>query len=179
MTLQLIAIILGVLATAGGLVGVFRPDLIRRFAARFPRSVAPAWVFMALCSVMGAKFALDMNMGFLDAYKIYIYFLAPAVFAAGVVYLKELLAPRALGGFLLLLAVPVLQIARWHESAWRLAVVVLVYLWILYGLALLFSPWYFRKIHAPFMENESLFKVTAIAKTAVGLGLVLLGLFVY
>ena len=72
-----------------------------------------------------------------------------------------------------------MQIARWHESAWRLAVVVLVYLWILYGLALLFSPWYFRKIHAPFMENESLFKVTAIAKTAVGLGLVLLGLFVY
>jgi hypothetical protein len=179
MTLQWIAILIGILATAGGLVGVLRPELVKRFAELFPRSVVPAWIFAALCCWLGAQEALGMNMGFLDAYKKYIYILSPAVFVASVVYMKELLAPRALGGFLLLIAVPILQIARWHESPLRLVVVVLVYLWIVYGLVLLMSPWYFRKMSAPFMANEKLFKAAALAKTALGVALLLLGLFAY
>jgi len=179
MTLQWIAIILGVLATAGGLVGVLRPELIKRFAEVFPRSTVPAWILMALCCWLGAKEALGMNMGFLDAYKKYIYILSPVVFVASVVYMKELLAPRALGGFLLLIAVPILQIARWHESGLRLIVVILVYLWIIYGLILLMSPWWFRKFYEPFMDNAALLKAAALAKTAVGIALLLLGIFVY
>ena len=179
MTLQWIAILIGALATLGGLVGVFRPELIKRFAELFPRSVVPAWILTALCCWLGAREALGMNMGFLDAYKKYIYILSPAVFVACVVYMKELLAPRALGGFLLLIAVPILQITRWHESPWRLVVVVLVYLWIVYGLVLLMSPWYFRKTYRPFMENEVLLKAAAIAKTTFGIALLLLGIFVY
>jgi len=179
MTLQWIAIIIGILATAGGLAGVLRPDLIKKFAELFPRSTVPAWIFTALCCWLGAKEALGMNMGFLDAYKKYIYILSPAVFIASVVYMKELLAPRALGGFLLLIAVPILQISRWHESAWRLVVVILGYLWIIYGLVLLMSPWYFRKTYAPFMKNEALLKTAAIAKTVFGIALLLLGIFVY
>lgn len=179
MTLQWIAIGIGVLATAGGLVGVLRPERVKRFAEVFPRSVVPAWILTALCCWLGAKEALGMNMGFLDAYKKYIYILSPAVFLACVVYMKELLAPRALGGFLLLIAVPILQIARWHESPWRLVVVGLVYLWIVYGLVLLMSPWYFRKTYKPFMEQGAIFRVAACAKTALGIVLLLLGLFVY
>lgn len=179
MTLQWIAIIIGILGTAGGLIGLLRPELVNRFAELFPRSTVPAWILMALCCWLGAREALEMNMGFLDAYKKYIYVLSPAVFIASVVYMKELLAPRALGGFLLLIAVPILQVARWHESSLRLVVVVLVYLWIVYGLILLMSPWYFRKISAPFMENNALFKATALAKTILGVTLVLLGILVY
>ena len=179
MTLQWIAIILGLLATAGGLVGAMRPELIKRFAELFPRSTVPAWIFTGLCCVLGAKEALGMNMGFLDAYKKYIYILSPAIFVASVVYMKELLAPRALGGFLLLIAVPILQVARWHESPLRLVVVVLVYLWIVYGLVLLMSPWYFRKTYIPFLENPALLKIMAYAKTGLGIALLLLGIFVY
>jgi hypothetical protein len=179
MTLQWFAIILGGLAIVGGLAGILRPDLIKKQATLFPRSVVPAWIFTALCCWLGAKEAIGMNMGFLDAYKKYIYVLSPAVFIASVVYMKELLAPRALGGFLCLIAVPILQVARWHESTLRLVVVVLVYLWIVYGIVLLMSPWYFRKISEPFMRNKSLFKATAFAKTALGIALLLLGIFVY
>ncbi|MEN7973595.1 MAG: hypothetical protein ABFR47_07150 [Verrucomicrobiota bacterium] len=179
MTLQWIAIIIGALATAGGLAGLLRPKLIHRFAELFPRSVVPAWIFTALCCWLGAKEALEMNMGFLDVYKKYIYFLAPAVFVASLVYMKELLAPRALGGFLLLIAVPILQIARWHESPLRLVVVGVVYLWIVYGIVLLMSPWWFRKLYKPFLKNGPLFKVAALGKTVLGIALLLLGIFVY
>ena len=82
MTLQWMAIILGGLATAGGLVGVWRPELIKRQAELFPRSVIPAWIFTALCCWLGAKEALAMNMGGLDVYKKYIYVISPAVFFA-------------------------------------------------------------------------------------------------
>jgi len=179
MTLQWISIILGLLAFSGGLIGILSPGYIKRFAELFPRSVVPAWVLTALCCWLGAKEAMAMNMGFLDAYKQYIYILAPLVFIASVVYMKELLAPRALGGFLLLVAVPILMEARWHESAWRVVVVALVYLWIIYGLVLLLSPWWFRKTYEPFLRNAALFKATAYGKAAVGLVLLLLGIFVY
>jgi len=179
MTLQWIAIILGILATVGGGVGVLRPERIKRFAEVFPRSTAPAWILTALCCWLGAKEALGMNMGFLDAYKKYIYIISPAVFFASVVYMKELLAPRALGGFLLLIAVPILQITRWHESPLRIVVVILVYLWIIYGIVLLMSPWYFRKLYKPFMNNAALLKTAALAKAAVGIALLLLGIFAY
>jgi len=179
MTLQWISIILGLLAVFGGLIGLFRPDYIKRFAELFPRSVVPAWILTALCCWLGAKEAMAMNMGFLDAHKQYIYLLAPLVFIVCVVYMKELLAARALGGFLLLVAVPILLEARWHESAWRVVVVALVYLWIIYGLILLLSPWWFRKTYEPFLRNEVLFKAAAYGKALFGLALLLLGIFVY
>ena len=179
MTLQWIAIILGTLALACGLLGVLRPEVADRAMQRFPRSTAPAWILTALCCWLGAKEALRMNMGFLDAYKGFIYIIAPAVFVASLVYLKELLAPRALGGFLLLVAVPILRVARWHESPWRLVVVTLVYLWIIYGLTLLLSPWWFRKTFAPFAGNKPRIQAAGAAKAAVGAGLLLLGIFVY
>jgi hypothetical protein len=179
MTLQMIAILIGLLASAGGLLGLLRPELVHRFAELFPRSQAPAWILTALCCWLGAREALDMNMGFLDAYKKYIYVIAPAVFVASVVFMKELLAPRALGGFLLLIAVPILQTARWHESAWRLVIVVIVYVWILCGITLLLSPWYFRKWYRPFLEKEALFRAGILLKIATGVLLLLLGIRVY
>lgn len=179
MTLQWIAIIIGALGLAGGLTALFRPERVHRFAELFPRSTVPAWILTALCCVLGAKEALDMNMGFLDAYKKYIYIISPAVFVASLVYMKELLAPRALGGFLLLIAVPILEAARWHASPWRLVVVIIVYGWIICGIVLLLSPWYFRKGYKPFLENEALFRAGAMLKTAVSALLLVLGILVY
>lgn len=179
MSLQWIAIILGLLAIGGGLIGMLRPALIHRFADLFPRSVVPAWVLTALCCWLGAKEAVAMHMGVLDGIKPYIAFIAVGVFAASVAYMKELLAARALGGFLLLIAVPILRTASTSEAPMFQVLVAVVYLWILYGIVLLMSPWYFRKIYRPFLENASLFKIVAVGKLAVGLLLLLLGITVY
>lgn len=179
MSLQEISILLGVLALAGGLVGLFRPDLVRRFVELFPRSVVPAWILTALCCWLGLKEALAMNMGFLSAYHKYMYFIAPLTFVASVIYLKELLAPRALGGFLLLIAVPILTVAKLSGESYFQVISVLVYIWIIFGLFLLMSPWWFRKFSKPFMEKEGLMKVAFGLKTVLGIGLILLGVFVY
>ncbi|QBG48595.1 hypothetical protein EGM51_14730 [Verrucomicrobia bacterium S94] len=179
MSLQVIAIILGVLGTVGGFTGIFRPDLVKRFAELFPRSTVPAWVLTALCCFLGAREAGAMNMGAVDVIKPYIPFIAVGVFAASVIYMKELLAPRALGGFLCLIAVPVCKTAAQSGSPFFQVVTAVMYMAVIYGITILMSPWYFRKIYTPLVENELLFKVTAIAKTAVGLLILILGIFVY
>ena len=179
MSLQYISIILGILATGGGVLGFFRPDLVKRFAELFPRSVIPAWIFTALCCWLGAKEALSMNMGFLDAYKKFIYVLSPAVFVASVVYMKELLAPRALGGFLLLIAVPIVRTASLSGAPYFQILVAVVYLWVIYGMVLLFSPWYFRKTYSVILNHDGIFRGVALTKTAAGILFLVLGLFVY
>jgi len=179
MSLQWIAIVLGILAVFGGLIGLLKPDLIKRFAEIFPRSIAPAWVLTALCCFLGAREASAMNMGVVDTIKPYIPFIAIGVFAASVVYMKELLAPRALGGFLLLIAVPIVRTAALSNAPMFQFLVALVYCWIIYGIILLMSPWYFRKFYSPFLRNNALFKGVAVGKTALGVIFILLGIFVY
>ncbi|MDZ8118581.1 hypothetical protein [Pontiella agarivorans] len=179
MSLQMIAIILGLLGTVGGLAGIFRPDLIKRFAEIFPRSTVPAWLFTALCCILGAREASGMNMGVVDVIKPYIPFIAVGVFVASVIYMKELLAPRALGGFLCLIAVPICKTAAQSGSPFFQVVTAVMYLAVIFGIIILMSPWYFRKIYAPVIENELLFKGTAIAKTIVGVLILILGIFVY
>ena len=179
MSLQWISIILGVLAALGGAVGIARPSMVIRFFALFPRSVVPAWIFAALCCWMGAQEAYAMNMGFLSRYKVYIFLLAPLVFVASVTFLKELLAPRALGGFLLLLAVPVVTVAKLSGKPLFQIISALAYVWVVFGLILLMSPWWFRKFFSPFVESEGLLKVASGVKLVLGIGLIVLGFTLY
>jgi len=55
-----------------------------------------------------------------------------------------LLACRAAGGLLALLPAPVLLVARFHPSPWRLAVVILMYLLAVAGMLLMMSPYHLR-----------------------------------
>jgi len=179
MTLQGITIIIGVIALIIGGMGVFASDILKQKIKEFPRSSVPAWIFLALCCLLGAREALQMNMGFLNEYKKAIYIISPAVFVASVIYMKELLAPRALGGFLLLIAVPILRIASQSGVPYFQIISTIVYIWILYGLLLLMSPWYFRKINKPLLDSPTLFKIAMVGKMIVGLLLIGLGIFVY
>lgn len=179
MSLQWISILLGVLALTGGLLGLFCPSLVKRLIQLFPRSVVPAWILTALCCWLGLKEAQSMNMGFLSDYKKYLYVIAPLTFVACVTYLKELLASRALGGFLLLIAVPIVKTAAVSGEPYFQVITALVYIWIIFGLFLLLSPWWFRKFFKPFLEKESLMRAASGLKAVLGVALILLGLFVY
>jgi hypothetical protein len=179
MTLSWIAILLGSLATIIGCIGLISPEKMREYILRFPRSTIPAWILLLLCCFLGAQEALKMNMGFLNEYKTAIYFIAPAVFVAALIYMKELLAPRVLGGFLLLIAVPILRVARLSGAPYFQVISTLVYLWIIYGLILLLSPWYFRILNRPLVESPLRLKIALSGKILLGLVLIGLGLFVY
>jgi hypothetical protein len=121
------------------------PGLARRVLAAFPRH---AWAGRVLAAVAVAGSAWQVNampLGMFDAYKFLLWAVAPLTYGLVLLFMEELLAARALGGALLLAASPVLELVRWHPSAWRLLPVVLAYTWVIAGIMLVLSPFKFRK----------------------------------
>jgi hypothetical protein len=120
-----------------------------------------------------------MPLGWFDEYKWSLYVLAPLLFVLVIFLMDELLAPRALGGLLLLLAAPILNSARWHPSAWRLIMVALAYAGVIVGMMLVVSPYRFRKWARSGIKDNSRARLVGSMGTLGGLGIVLLGLIVY
>ncbi len=178
--LSVVSLLIGLLMLTGGTVSLLAPARIRAGIAAFPRSVWPGRILAAIDLVWAAYELSKMHLGMFDAWKINLYWLTPAAIVLCIVYLDELLSPRAFGGLLLLIAGPVLDVARWHPSDWRLVVTVIAYLWILLGLIFLLSPWWFRRISIWVTgSGDTAVRISGAIKAAAGLGLIVLGLLVY
>jgi hypothetical protein len=178
--LSIVALLLGLLALTVGGLSLLAPARIRAGVAAFPRSIWPGRILAAIDLVWAAYALSRMHIGMFDAWKVHLYWLVPVAIFLCVKYLDELLSPRALGGLFLLAAGPVLNIARWHPSEWRLVVAVLAYVWILLGLTFLLSPWWFRRL-TPWIagSNDRAVRITGTVKALMGLGLIALALLVY
>ena len=178
--LSIISLLIGLLAVTGGAISLLAPARIRAGAAAFPRSVWPGRVLATIDLIWAAYNLTLMHLGMFDAFKVHLYWLTPVAIVLCIVYLDELLSPRSLGGFLLLAAGPVLAIARWHPSDWRLVITGIAYLWILLGLVFLLSPWWFRRISVWLTgRGDHAVRITGAIKAVVGLGLIALALLVY
>ena len=179
MSLSTLTIIIGALAILMAVFGFFRADLLRAYIKGFPRSIYAGWILTGLCCLLGAREALAMNMGGLNAYKIYVYLLAPLVFIGSVTCLKELLAPRALGGLLCLVAVPITKVAVFSDRPYFQIISAMAYSWVVVGIVFLMAPWRFRQMHQWLLEYEKLYRFALGMKALVGAGFIALGLLVY
>lgn len=178
--LSVVALLIGLMALTAGGISLAAPARVRAGLDAFPRSVLPGRI-LAVIDLIWAAYELSlMHLGGFDAWKIHLYWMTPVAIFLCIKYLDELLSPRALGGLLLLAAGPVLDAARWHPSDWRLVISVIAYLWIFAGLVFLLSPWWFRRIAGwATGSNESVLRIGGAIKAAIGLGLIVLALFVY
>lgn len=165
---------LGILA--GGLMLRF-PDAVRRGWKAFPRSRWPGWILAAVCVFWIAWVISHAALGRFEGLKPLIPIAAVLLFAAVVFLMDELLAPRMLGGLLLLLANPVLQGVRWLDSGWHYVAAAIVYLWVIVGCALLLYPWLFRKMAAPMVERDAAMRRMAWLKLLGGAVLLAAGLW--
>lgn len=178
--LSVVAFLIGLLALTVGGVSLLMPARVLAGLDAFPRSIWPGRILAAVDLVWAAYELSRMHLGMFDGWKVNLYWMTPAAIFLCVKYLDELLSPRALGGLFLLAAGPVLDIARWHPSDWRLVVTVIAYLWILLGLLFLLSPWWFRRLVPRIAgTNDAAVRIGGALKTLLGLGLIALALFVY
>jgi len=177
--LSWITLLLGILALASGAAALQMPGRVRAGLCAFPRSVWPGRILAAVDLVWAAYALSRMHLGMFDAWKVHLFWITPVAVVLCILYLDELLSPRALGGLLLLAAGPVLNSARWHPSDWRLVMTTLAYLWIAFGLLFLLSPWWFRRITLRVAQSDSAVRLCGAVKAAAGLGLVLLALRVF
>ena len=170
---------LGGLAALAGLAMAAAPQQARRAILAFPRHRLSAWVLTA-GALVWTGFALHaMPMGGLSHLKRYIWPIAPVAFILLAYYLPELLAPRALGGLLLLWPTPMLDAARWHPSPWRYAITLSAYVMVVAGMMLVMTPYRLRLWSARWIETDARLRAAGYGKLAYGLVMLALGLLAY
>jgi len=175
--LALALAVLGGLGVAAGAGMIRFPAAVRRGWTAFPRSKPAGWVLTLIGVVWVAWVVQHAALGRFEGLKPLVPVAAVALFGAMVFFLDELLAPRALGGVLLLVANPVLMGVRWADSPWRLAVVLLAYAWVVIGCALMLHPWLFRKAGERWLASEGAVRRAGWAKLAGGAVLLAAGLW--
>jgi len=178
-TLALMALAVGLVVAGLNVPCLLWPGRVRAAALAFPRSRGPAWLLTALDLGWVAWIVLHAQLGRFEWVKPYLYAAAPLSFFLIVIFMDELLAPRALGGLLLLLANPVIIAARWHESDWRLVMIGLAYVWAVAGIVLVLSPFYFRRVAAWALATDGRCRQLGLLRLAFGAALVALALAVY
>lgn len=173
------AVAIGALIVAINAAFLAAPEACKRWALAFPRSVAWAWGLVAVDLFWVAWIILHAPLGRFEPLKPLIYVLAPMAFILVVFFMDELLAPRAAGGLLLLVANPVLNAARWHPSPWRLVVTVLCYIWVVAGMVFLLSPYRLRDLVEWATKGSTRLRMLSVVRLVFGLVLLFLGWRVY
>jgi hypothetical protein len=155
-----------------------KPALYRSFLQQFPRNKYAGWLLAAIDVAWATWLLLDMPLGFFDPHKHWLYVLAPVTFVLVIIYMKELLAPRALGALLLLIPAPLFAIVRWHESPLRKVVLVLLYLMVIKGMWLVLSPYQLRKWVEQFFKNDKMCRNWGLVGLIIAVLVIGIGLYV-
>jgi len=179
MELRSAALLLGGVVAAVGAALAAAPTAVRDWSARFPRMKPAAWMLTALDLLWSAWLVHQMPLEGFDNLKPLLYVITPATFVLVVMLLDDLLAPRALGGLLLLIPCPLLDVQRWHPSPWRAVVAVLAYAVAGMGFALVLNPYQFRKVMTIVTANDRRGRLLGALTGAAGTGVVILALTKY
>jgi len=145
LSLAELSLLIGVVYVALHLPLVIVPQRIQKLLKGFPRNFWIGAIFTAMALVWSAVEVNAMPLGnFIGDYKWLLWVLTPVVLVLILVFMNELLAPRALGGLLLLVANPVLSIQCLSASRATWLIAGLAYLWVIAGTMLVLSPYRFR-----------------------------------
>lgn len=120
-------------------------------------------LFCLMAYGMAAYLLYKMPFGQYDAFKKPVLkFVMPVITVLTMIFMNDLLAPRALGGIFAMLPSPILDIVVWHDSPWRLVIVTSAYVMIICGSILIMWPYYFR-LFFEFIAKNSRVRITGIA----------------
>lgn len=144
------------------------PAAARAFVPALGRHPLTGWTLAAIDLVWSAWLLYRTPLGSFDPWKPSLYAATPVAFFLVVRYVDELLGARSLGGLLLLAGAPVLHAARWMETPWRFVMIVLAYIWAIAGIALVLSPYLWRRWTTPLMATDKRARLTGIVLLGCG-----------
>lgn len=178
LSLATISLICGAACILAGGALLARQEAVRGWMASFPRNRPAGWILSAVALLWVAWIVYHARLGGFDAWKPWIWLAGPVTFGAVVLFMDELLAPRALGGLILLAANPMLQAARTGDSSWSAVLSAFTYVLIVAGIAWMLGPYRFRRWTA-WLTDGARARLTGTGLLAVGLLLAGLAVTVY
>ncbi|MBW7907774.1 MAG: hypothetical protein H3C50_02480 [Kiritimatiellae bacterium] len=162
------ATFLGALGVFAGVAMIAIPEATRAFLIGFGRNRTAAWILAAVDLLWAAWLVYHTPMERLGFLKPALYPAVPIAFYLIITYMDDLLATRALGGLLLLMANPILLCMRWLDTDWRYLPIVLAYVWAVAGMALVLSPYIWRRWAAPLLKSNARCRAVGILKLVGG-----------
>lgn len=145
----------------------------------FPRSLWPGRLLAAADVAWVAILLMDSGIQMIERYQSLVPPAALFILVLIVIFMDELLAARALGGLFLLVPAPILEAAFIHPSNARLVMTVFAYILAILGIILVWSPFMLRKMTAGWINKPGSVRAAGLAGCAIGLGMILLGVFIY
>ena len=121
-----------------------KPALAARCMKAFPRHVWAGRVLSAVAWVWTGVAVYQMNLDLLMPILKYLPVIVAVCIGLSWVWMKELLASRALAGIFMLLPMPLILAVRADASLWRLVPVTVGYILLTLGMDVMLYPWHHR-----------------------------------
>jgi len=177
--LALVSLFLGVLILGWHLVLCLAPGKAGVLLAGFPRHVWAGRILAAIAIGWVVYLVWNSQIAWLEKYRLLLCVLSPVAYVLIIIFVDELLAARALGGIFLLVPALILDVAFVYPSTSRLFMSVFAYVLVILGMILVWSPYMFRKMTAPWSSRIGACRMVGTIGSALGLVMILLGWFVY
>ncbi|MFA7174128.1 MAG: hypothetical protein WC340_12105 [Kiritimatiellia bacterium] len=169
---------LGLFLLISGAAALLIPAKMNTLMTKFCRSQILG-ILLCVVSWAWAGYALwVLPIDFLLPYQKYIPYLIAAFIPLTCIGMENLLACRALGGILVLYPYTLLQVARVHQSPWRILIVAIAYISIIKGMTLLLYPWKMRQCILWMQERPLLMRTGGVINLGLGAALLYLGITV-
>jgi hypothetical protein len=178
-SLRLTAIVLGLFYLATHLPGALAPARVGALARRLPRNYPLGVVLMLLATLWFVVLTGEMDLGEISNIRVQLMAVWAAAGILVAIFVPGFLTLRGLGCLLLLAAALLLDAAFLALTPWRFVITLLAYAWVVAGMVLVYSPHLGRDAIFWMTASDSRFRGFCWPGVALGLLLVVLGLFVY
>ncbi|MDD5678596.1 MAG: hypothetical protein PHW60_11515 [Kiritimatiellae bacterium] len=177
--LAFITLICGTLIFVWNIGMALWPQGTAAFVGAFPRHVWAGRILAAADILWSAWLLLQMRFAWVDAHQILVYAAVPVAFVLVILFVDDLLAARALGGFMLLVPLPMLESAFVHPCMSRLVMTTFAYLLAIFGIVLVWSPFKLRQWTERWIRREPIARAVGVVGLIVGSVMLVLGWRVY
>ena len=178
-TLSTLSLILGAGALGGGVWGLTQEATVRELLKGYPRNNNVGYATILAGMVWFLYILGGESMSDFEQFRTIFNVLLIGTGVGACVYLKDYLAVRGTAVLMILVAKLIVDTARWHDSEWRLVLVVMAYIMVIKGMWLTVSPWKMRDLIQWILSGDKRFKNVCIARIVFGALLLGLGLAVF
>jgi len=174
--LETALMLVGLLLIVGHLLALVKARAVQEWLRAFPRS--RGWGIGLLTIAAGWFFWLvfTMDLGEFSNWRQTVLIVTPIAWVLTWKYVEEFLSARALGMIVLLSAEPLLESAFLRPEVSRLFLVSLVYVWIVFAMFWVGTPYTLRDQIAWITRDQKRWRAAALAGLAYGALLVVLPL---
>ncbi len=179
LTLQAVGIGIAVLLIAAHLMALLKRDAVEAWLKKLPRNELLGTVILAIDFVWCFLIWTEMDLGEFHKFERAVQVILVLGFLGVGYYVREFLAVRAIGLFLILLACPVLDAAFLQPPVSRLLLVFLAYAWVIKGMFYVGMPYLMRDGIDWVSAKPSRWKMASMAGLAYGVAVLVCALLFY